>query len=539
MKRTALVLLAALLLLSRTPSASAQSARTEIASRADLARIADNPSGDYVLTADIDLGDAPWTPIPFSGTLDGAGHTIGNLCVRDVGKETHTTYDGNYRAYESSFAGLFSVAEDAEIHDLHIVNADLRIETDENCFLGAIAGYAERTTISNCSVTMRGWLTLTSADAGVGGWIGFAYDCLVENCTADAELVFIDANPDLLCEQFLGGVFACGFGTVRGCTVRTRGYADIYGYAHNGGVIGMFKLSQEKPKGPMYLRDTTVDAEIHFFEITPSRRAYCKALIGEDNVQFCRLKHNRETNFVRAESREPVPQRPETCASPVYAAVVTEPTCTEWGYTTYTCETCSYTYRDHYTLPRHTFAADVMPPTCTEAGRTVYTCTLCGESYAETTEPTGHVPGPWTVVREAEIGQAGEEQCCCTVCGALLDTRIISALDPIPVETVTIDVAAIKLDPETLTLHTDDTAVLTASVLPADATDARVCFTSADSGVVTVDADGKVTAVGEGTSVITVRSADGQASAECTVTVTRTFWQKLQRFFSFAWLRCA
>ena len=532
MKKTVLFLIGICLLFGMLPAASAESDPVPIASRGDLLRIADDPSGAYVLTADIDLGGELWTPIPFSGKLDGAGHTIGNLTVRSVGEETAVTYDGNYKEYESSFAGLFSVVRDAEIRNLRLLNADIRIETDRDCFLGAIAGYASNTLLSGCTVTMRGMLTLSSVDAGVGGLIGFSVNCTVESCETDAELVFADVNRDVLCEEFLGGVFACGFGTVRGCTVRTRGYADIYGYAHNGGVIGMFKISREKLKAPLYLRETTADAEIRFFEITPSRRAYCKALIGEDNIRICRQVRNKVTHFVSQESREPVPQRPESCTDPAYTAVVTEPTCTEWGYTTYTCEQCGYAYRDDYTLPRHKYAVEATPPTCLEAGVTVYTCTACGDTFTETAEPTGHVPGDWTTVCEAAIGQEGEEERRCTVCGEVLETRPIPARQPIAAENVV-------LDRTTLAMHPGETATLTAAVEPADATDASVYYTSSDPTVAAVDENGCVTALDAGTAEIRAVSADGHARAACSVTVTRTFGQKLIRFFSFAWFRCA
>lgn len=537
MKKATSILFAVILLFTLLPCAAAQSARIEIASREDLLRIADNPSGDYVLTADIDLSDAPWTPIAFCGRLDGAGHTVGNLTVRETGGETAETYDGNYHTYEASLAGLFSTVHDATIQDLRLLNADIRIETDRDCFLGAIAGYAAHTTIQNCTVTMRGYLTHTATDVGLGGLLGFSYDCLTDGCTVDAELVFADENREVLCEEFLGGVFACGFGTVKGCTVRTRGYADVYGYAHNGGVIGMFKLSKEKPKAPMYLRDTTVDAEIRFFEVTPSRRAYCKALIGEDNIKFCRLVRNREAHFVRAESREPVPQRPESCASPAYTEAVVAPTCTEWGYTTFTCTGCGYSFSDRYTLPRHTYEETVVPPTCTAPGKATRTCVLCGDVETEELPATGHVPGPWTVVSEAAIGAAGEEQIFCEVCGAVLETRAIPALPPI--EDKPVQAASVVLNADTLSLHPGETVELSASVLPADAADRRVVFESADPGIAAVDEAGRVTAIDEGATEIFVLSADGGAKAVCSVTVTLTFFERLRRFFAFSWLRCA
>lgn len=75
-----------------------------------------------------------------------------------------------------------------------------------------------------------------------------------------------------------------------------------------------------------------------------------------------------------------------------YKAAVTEPTCTEHGYTTYTCSSCGDTYISDYTeeVP-HSYESVVTAPTCTEMGYTTYTCSACGHSYiADYTEMTEH-----------------------------------------------------------------------------------------------------------------------------------------------------
>lgn len=115
-----------------------------------------------------------------------------------------------------------------------------------------------------------------------------------------------------------------------------------------------------------------------------------------------------------------------------YASAVTAPTCTEKGYTTYTCE-CGDTYKDNYvdatghtlevipgkpatetetgltdgekcsvcgvitieqneipaTGHEHNYSSVVTAPTCTEKGYTTYTCE-CGDSYKDNyVDPTG------------------------------------------------------------------------------------------------------------------------------------------------------
>ena len=62
-----------------------------------------------------------------------------------------------------------------------------------------------------------------------------------------------------------------------------------------------------------------------------------------------------------------------------YTTVVTEPTCTELGYTTYTCTLCGYVKVDDYTAPAHAFGEweVYVGPSCTAYGLSRRTCTNC------------------------------------------------------------------------------------------------------------------------------------------------------------------
>ena len=83
----------------------------------------------------------------------------------------------------------------------------------------------------------------------------------------------------------------------------------------------------------------------------------------------------------------------------------------------------------------------------------------------------------------------------------------------------TVSVTGVTLSATSLTLTEKETATLTATVEPTDATNQNVTWSSSAPGVATVDADGKVTAVGAGTATITVTTEDGDKTATCTVTV--------------------
>ena len=81
-------------------------------------------------------------------------------------------------------------------------------------------------------------------------------------------------------------------------------------------------------------------------------------------------------------------------------------------------------------------------------------------------------------------------------------------------------VTGIKASPDTLTLtKKDETAQLTAEVTPSYADNKRVTWQSSDEKVATVDENGKVTAVGNGTATITATSVSGSYTAAVSVTV--------------------
>ncbi len=172
-----------------------------------------------------------------------------------------------------------------------------------------------------------------------------------------------------------------------------------------------------------------------------------------------------------------------------YEVVVTEPTCTEGGYTTYTCEICGDTYTADETQPLgHNYILDDhVLPTCTEDGKEVEVCMICndvkttvikalghiseaypevaatctedgqtGGSYcnvcfeeleAATVVPaTGHIAGEWVIVTPATDGAAGLKQLYCTVCSALIDEQEIPALTFITKVSAKEKIASITLE---------------------------------------------------------------------------------------------
>ena len=471
-----------LLLLLPLAAPCAADGETLIYDAAGLAAIGRDPSGRYALAADIDLGGLDWTPVAFSGTLDGRGHTIYNLRVTRPGEELRVTRDGNLKPYDTAFAGLFSVLENAELRDVHLKGAFVELESSQHCFAALLAGYFDHSSVTNCSVEGRVYLTGKAVMVGVGGLLG--YGCgAISDCSADVELFFED-RFDGRCEQFMGGLFACGIADIDRCSVAIQGYDSCHGYVHDGGMVGMYYLCG-MDFHPGSFTGNRVSGQISFFEDNPDRRAYCEPDRGEWLTVYRTYDDNR-FDFKRNETFDySRVLLPESCAEPALEEETQSADCENWGFTRHVCRKCGRSWTDSYTPPAHS-------------------------------------PGDWVLVDEPAVGREGRERQSCRVCGALLDERTLPALA---------GTESCTLDCREATLRPRETLILTATVLPADAPEGAVYFSSSDESVAVVDANGRVTAVGPGSAAILAETADGLNSDFCAITVRNSLFQWLRSLF--------
>ena len=146
---------------------------------------------------------------------------------------------------------------------------------------------------------------------------------------------------------------------------------------------------------------------------------------------------------------------------------VTDPTCTEKGYTTYTCSECGYSYVGNYVDATghslgdwyvvndptctekgeeqrycyncyyvetrevkalgHNYSSEKIAPTCTEKGYTLHTCLNCGDSYKDNyVDKTAHVFSDWYFTVSPTCTEKGEEQRYCYNC-YYVETREVEA----------------------------------------------------------------------------------------------------------------
>ena len=132
----------------------------------------------FVLTADISLNEeaagSGWDPIgkqeaPFTGTLDGQGHTIKNMWM----KRPTTDY-----------VGLFGFVDGATIKNV-ILNIGTNAINGQD-YVGGIAGTARRSHISCCAVS--GSILCRNAGAGI---CAYTYSTEISECFTEGELTAI------------------------------------------------------------------------------------------------------------------------------------------------------------------------------------------------------------------------------------------------------------------------------------------------------------------------------------------------------------
>lgn len=536
MKRCIAFLLTLMLLVSVMPAALAGNEplssgnAVEIRDVEGLRAISQNPGGAYALAADIDMDGVEWKPFAFSGKLDGRGHTIYNAKIIVCGDDSFTAIDGNRKEYRSVGVGLFSSLYNAEVKNLTILNGDVTVVADQDCFCALLAGYMENSLVENVKVSGRVTLTSYAVMVGVGGICGFGRGDF-RSCEADVTLTHLDRLTYAHAEQFTGGLLATGYASAENCRVKIAGYTSCHGYVHDGGLIGMHFRYFDYDTGIHECKDNYTEGFITFFEENYDRRAYCDPFIGENLFGTLVLSSNAQS-FERREvydySAELVPHR---CENPEYTAVVTEGSCSGFGYTTYRCSACGYSYTDHFTPPQHgeTRWEYTKEPTMDESGERVRICTSCNAVLESETIPP-HVPGEWEVVEKPGYQTPGRSVLHCADCDAILDENELPAL----VQTERID-----LNAKEIKLRFKSAETLTAQVFPVNADDTSYVWSSSNSDVATVTGEGLLYGRSAGDCVISCSAADGGAVAECTVHVRYSFGQQLIRIFllGFLWYK--
>ena len=140
-----------------------------------IGKLTDNQEGTYV-----HVFDTCW----FRGNFDGGNHTIHNVYMGTIGDISINNPDDPWADEVIDFTGtnnsIFSFVENASISNLTVTKLGL----SGAGVMGGMVSNALNTTITNCHLTHSTITQGTFYTGTVGGLVGLADKCVIENCSA-------------------------------------------------------------------------------------------------------------------------------------------------------------------------------------------------------------------------------------------------------------------------------------------------------------------------------------------------------------------
>ncbi len=219
-----------------------------ISTKEQFLAIQQNPSGSYIQTANIDLGNFNQTTAiiqNFSGTYDGGGYSI--------------TYNATFTVNTDNVAlGLFGTVS-GTIKNLNITSSSLTVTGNKSARIGLLCGYLNGTSaiITNCHITTgtinsTNFTTAANARVSTGLLVGEMYNSTVKYSSASESVSAFGYAGGLIGRtrsQNSGNhatILGCSFtGKVNAVYERTGGWEDDWGGflgtgrgAYAGGIVG-------------------------------------------------------------------------------------------------------------------------------------------------------------------------------------------------------------------------------------------------------------------------------------------------------------
>lgn len=235
------------------------------------------------------------------------------------------------------------------------------------------------------SVVIKDGVTAISANAFGGKYLGCSN---LKSVVIPSSVKQIGSNAFEKCSK-LSDVFYAG---------SSKEWKNVSGGADAFGETVRIHMNVSESEVATHIQDKTVDA-------TCTKEGYetkcCSCKFEYDKTPIDKVPHTYDDNDVCT-----VCGAAKGCNHYLTkTSEVIEPTCTEQGYTFHSCKVCGYDYKDTYTPALghkygsddkcircgelnpdhvHQFKGKEVKPTCTEKGYTEYTC-VCGATYKETT----------------------------------------------------------------------------------------------------------------------------------------------------------
>ncbi len=320
-----------------------------------MVRNGENFSGDTLeMRADIDLEGKAWTPIgganetssyQFRGTFDGRGYRIYNL------KSNESDY---------GYGGLFGSINTGTIKNLGI-ESGMIVGSKRTA---AIAGYVGGgSLISNCYNKATVY-----APTNIGSFVGYltGKNIRIENCY----------NVGLISSKSYGTTVG---GLIGGISSSTTGlrikncYSIGYFYALIGTMMG-------KEEADCIVENCYAVDGVNLIRLQEKLQFVNSGIIAADQLRAYAsvLGSAYEEDSKGINNGYPILtwESGSLCYHDYGTGVVTAPTCTADGYTTFTCIRCGHSYEDNVVKATgHSYESGVTKaPTFTAKGTMTYTC---------------------------------------------------------------------------------------------------------------------------------------------------------------------
>lgn len=182
------------------------------------------PNCNYILENNIDLSNSEWIPLPaFQGVFNGNNKTISGLTIT-----SNNDHQPNI--------GLFS-SINGSVFDLTLKNVTITLsDAIEDYKIGALAGLIEKNSTASTSIrniTIESGSITAQTATFVGGVVGYASDCQIQNVTNKANVSGFTN---------VGGI--CGFACTSTLAYQLTNYGSINGNTDIGGIIGCIDTVQ-------------------------------------------------------------------------------------------------------------------------------------------------------------------------------------------------------------------------------------------------------------------------------------------------------
>ncbi|MDO5116245.1 MAG: Ig-like domain-containing protein [Synergistaceae bacterium] len=449
-------------------------------------------SSDAKLTADIDLGGANWRPIAdgdlrYAGKFDGGGHTVSGYKI--------TSNDLTY-SYSTYYAGFFGqTAASGDVRNL-TVSGDINVGGEgSHLYAGGVAGI-NRGVISDCE--NRGAVRASVRDNNAGGVAG-QNQGTIANCLNGGAVTASDGSI----QNYAGGVAGINLSAITNCAnvgaVTASGSSQSANIA--GGVAGEnYGAITNCANGEAVSGDVSRTGGVAGYNGSNGAITNCGWLNSTASADVGRNSGSNPTNVVlldRTQMNQVV-----TTVLPASRDIRLSVGGTKLPFTSYPGTLADMS--DDFSVT----STSISPDIASIDNSWPYRLTGISEGRATLTASAAIKATDFSTLHSASPAPVSGDTAVSLNCAVTVSA---------------VAVTGVTLDHATLTLaNAGATAQLTATVLPAGATNRNVSWSSDNSAVATVDANGLVTAVTAGTATITVTTVDGNYTASCAVTVNGT-----------------